>query len=261
MLTLLEFLRLHPHIAAQYERFLGGEPECTETPDPPTARENGMPILKPEASCLSSIDRHTHEMAMDATDRPSQHYVPSLTNLWSNALSPPSVSAPAVVDDGRPTIFRERAGTLSIGNGRDITSILDAPWPIRLKELPRPPAKGKLLSIPAAYKYLLGSKEALDIVLVEFFCQINKGTNTAGSCWVLNREPKRNSRGYLVKKVQIHHLAKSMPAVQLAYLLIHNKECTENLYNTCGEERCINPDHHNAGKPYCAEKKFRLRKN
>jgi hypothetical protein len=190
---MLEFLRLHPHIATQYETYLE------------KLKGKEIYIVDEDSECVSLTP-----------DRRVAEPLPS--------------------------------------------AILAAPWPIHLKELPHPPAKGKLLSIPAAYKYLLGNKTAFDLVYEEFFCQVNRGTNPAGSCWVLNKEPKRNSRGYLVKKAQIHHLAKSMPAVQLAFLLMNNKECTANLYNTCGEERCIRPDHHSEGKNYSAEKKFRLRK-
>jgi hypothetical protein len=194
---MLEFLRLHPHIAAQYERFLSGEPECSGASAPSTDKK--IVVVDEDSGCISRV-----------SDRRN-----------------------------------------------DPTGILRAPWPIHL-DPPRPPARGKLLSIPAAYKYLLGCKAAFDLVYDEFFCQVTRGP--ANSCWLLNKEPKRNTRGYYVKKVQIHHLAKSMPAVQTAYLLEKGLECATNLYNTCGEERCIRPSHHNAGKPYCAEKKFRLRK-
>jgi hypothetical protein len=173
METLLGFLRLYPHIAAQYEAYL------TDT---------GKPL----------VEIHP--------------------NLW-------------VPQDAKPM-------TVGVPVPRELLE--DA-----IAGRPCPPAKGKALSIHAAYEYLKAHNDALCIVRDEFFYQVDRQPE---GCWLLTNKLSRNGKGILVKRIQIHHLGKAMPAVRLARFLASGEDTRMNLYNNCGNERCVKPEHHNVGR-------------
>jgi hypothetical protein len=116
------------------------------------------------------------------------------------------------------------------------------------RQAPAPPAKGKALKTSSAFRYFMTNIQAFRLVHDEAFSQINVGEDDV--CWDLKSHVKvfRNDKGALVKRVQIHHLGKPLPAVQLVFALVNKRISDENLYNKCGNDRCVNPHHHTEGR-------------
>lgn len=125
---------------------------------------------------------------------------------------------------------------------REIARIID-------NKTPSPPAKGKKLAVNDAFKFLLANPLAMNTVYQEFFSQVLKDPNPEG-CWDLKGHINvyRNSKGALKKNAQIHFFAKPFASAQLAYFLVLKEIPEKNLYNNCGNDRCVNPDHHNLGR-------------
>jgi hypothetical protein len=206
MLELITFLQTHPAIAKQYEEYLTN--------------------LKSEVASALAVPKSLFDQAED--------------RLHRAGVKPPQVTVlniPADVDKHVAETLEKKHDFVGLRHVNTVQDFLG---------LPTPPAKGKALKTPVAFRYILD--RAFDLVHDEFFSQVLVGDDS--QCWDLKKHVRvfRNDRGVLVKRVQIHHLGKPLGAVQLAFLLTKRRIADENLYNTCGNDRCVNPAHHTEGR-------------
>ena len=110
-----------------------------------------------------------------------------------------------------------------------------------------PPARGKLLNPALIYSYMDQHPDGKAIIAEEFWMQVNKETDNG--CWEVRFEVTKNRKGTVKKAAHIPWLGKALPATRLAWYLTGQAmdDVDSNIYNECGNVKCVNPAHHYQG--------------
>lgn len=110
-----------------------------------------------------------------------------------------------------------------------------------------PPARGKELNASIAYAYMDQHPDGKAIVAEEFWMQVNKEADNG--CWEVRFEVTKNSKGTIKKAANIPWFGKAFPATRMAWYLTGQVSDSQdsNLYNECGNDKCVNPAHHYQG--------------
>jgi hypothetical protein len=110
-----------------------------------------------------------------------------------------------------------------------------------------PPCRGKELNASLIYAYMNEHPDGKQIVAEEFWEQINK--EAGNGCWEVRFEVTRSKKGAIKKVAHIPWLGKGLPATRLAWYLTGQvmDPNDSNIYNECGNDKCVNPAHHYQG--------------